>query len=108
MDHDQKRREALLARREELAERVCRIDTQLNHREEPPAADFAEQASEQENLEVLRALEAEGRSELAQVEAALARLGRGEASRCRHCGAEIAAARLAALPWTDTCIACAR
>lgn len=108
MMQQQDLRKTLTARREELTERVGRIDTQLNHRDEPPAADFADQASEQENLEVLRALESEGRSELALVEAALARLDRGEHGRCRHCGGEIPAARLSALPWTDSCIACAR
>lgn len=108
MIHGDEFRQTLTARREELAERVHRIDTQLHHREEPPAADFADQASEQENLEVLRALESEGRSELALVEAALARLDRGEHGRCQRCGGEIAPARLSALPWTDSCIACAR
>ena len=60
------------------------------------------------NLEVLRALESEGQSELALVDAALQRLDKGEHSRCSTCGGEIASARLSALPWTDTCIACAR
>ena len=108
MSHEHEFRKTLSARRVELAERVRRIDTQLNHREEPPPADFADQASEQENLEVLRALESEGRSELALVEAALARLDTNEYGRCQHCGAGIAPARLSALPWTDCCIACAR
>ena len=108
MSHEHEFRKILSARRVELAERVSRIDTQLNHREEPPPADFADQASEQENLEVLRALESEGRSELALVEAALARLDTNEYGRCQHCGAGIAPARLSALPWTDSCITCAR
>jgi DnaK suppressor protein len=108
MSHEHEFRKTLSARRAELAERVRRIDTQLNHREEPPPADFADQASEQENLEVLRALESEGRSELALVEAALARLDTNEYGRCQHCGAGIAPARLSALPWTDSCITCAR
>lgn len=108
MSDERELRQTLIARRAELEERVRRIDMQLNHREEPPAADFAEQASEQENLEVLRALESEGRSELALVEAALTRLGTGEHGRCQRCGGVIAPARLSALPWTDLCIACAR
>jgi RNA polymerase-binding transcription factor DksA len=107
MNHEHDLRKTLITRRTELEERVHRIDTQLNHREEPPAADFAEQASEQENLEVLRALESEGRSELALLEAALARLDTGEHGRCQRCGGDIAPARLSALPWTDCCIACA-
>lgn len=108
MTHEHELRKTLNARRDELAERVRRIDSQLNHREEPPAADFADQASEEENLEVLRGLEFEGRKELKQVEAALTRLSTGEYGRCQQCGRTITAARLSALPWTDTCIACAR
>jgi DnaK suppressor protein len=108
MNYENNLRKTLITRRTELEERVRRIDTQLNHREEPPPADFADQASEQENLEVLRALESEGRSELALVEAALARLDTNEYGRCQHCGAGIAPARLSALPWTDSCITCAR
>ena len=100
-------RRTLLARRAELAERVGRLDEDLHHRQEPPSADFAEQASEQENLEVMHALEAEGRSELARVERSLARLERGEYDACARCGAAIGEARLAALPYAETCIGCA-
>lgn len=100
-------RERLLARRDELAERVRRLDAGLHHREEPVSPDFAEQASEQENLEVLYALEAEGRTELARVERALARLDRDEYDICARCGGEIAHERLAALPYAETCISCA-
>lgn len=100
-------RRTLLARRTELAERVGRLDADLHHRSEPPSPDFAEQASEQENLEVMHALEAEGRSELARVERSLARLERGEYESCARCGEAIAPARLAALPYAETCIRCA-
>ena len=100
-------REQLLARRDELEERVGRIDRDLHHRDEPLSADFAEQVVEQENLEVLQSLEAEGRVELARVERALVRLERGEYTVCSRCGGEIAPARLAAVPYTDCCINCA-
>ena len=107
MDTNTGLRASLEARRDELAERVSRISDQLYRREEPLSADFAEQVVEQENLDVLHSLEAEGRVELARVERALARLELGEYTRCSRCGEEIAPARLAALPYTDTCIRCA-
>ena len=100
-------REQLLARRDELAERVQRIGADLHRREEPFPADFAEQVVEQENLDVLHSLEAEGRVELARVERALTRLERGQYSSCSRCGEEISPARHAALPYADTCIRCA-
>lgn len=107
MKSDMELRRQLLARRSELAERVQRIQTELTHREEPPLADFSERASGLENLEVLEALQIEGRTELARVEGTLARLDRGEYSRCTRCGGEIAPDRLAALPYADSCIDCA-
>ena len=100
-------REQLLARRDELADRVQRIGADLHRREEPLSADFAEQVVEQENLDVLHSLEIEGRVELARVERALARLERGQHNICSRCGEEISPARLAALPYADTCIRCA-
>lgn len=107
MDSKDELRSRLNARREELAERVRRIGTDLHRREEPFSADFAEQVVEQENLDVLHSLEVEGKVELARVERALARLERGEYTLCSRCGEEIAPARLAALPYADTCIRCA-
>jgi DnaK suppressor protein len=105
---DQNTAQAQLVRlREELADRVRRIDTDLRHREQPLAADFAEQAVEQENIEVLYSLEAEGRAELALVERALTRIERGDYGACCQCGTAIAAERLAALPYAETCIGCA-
>jgi len=49
----------------------------------------------------------QARRQLAQVEAAIARLGAGQYGRCERCGRPIAAARLAARPAASTCIRCA-
>lgn len=100
-------REQLLAKRTELEERVQRIDADLRRREQPLSADFGEQVTEQENLDALYAIESEGRLELKKVERALERIGRGEYAVCSRCGGPIGSARLAALPYADTCIACA-
>ena len=79
-------RERLLAKRDELEERVRRIDRDLHKRDEPMSADFAEQVVEQENLDVLYSLEAEGRTELARVERALERIATDEYTVCSRCG----------------------
>lgn len=100
-------KQQLLAKRKEYADRVSRIHTDLHRREEPFSADFAEQVVEQENLDVLHSLEAEGRAELLQIDRALERIERGEYGYCVKCGAEISAGRLEALPYTGTCIDCA-
>lgn len=44
--------------------------------------------------------------QLAQVDAALARLDAGTFGRCERCGRPIAPARLDALPWAAHCIDC--
>jgi len=53
------------------------------------------------------ALLLEARASLADVDRALARLDDGSYWTCEHCGAPIAAERLAARPATRTCIGCA-
>jgi RNA polymerase-binding transcription factor len=47
------------------------------------------------------------RRELAEVEAALARIKRGDYGVCEACEAPIRDARLQALPWARLCIRCA-
>lgn len=100
-------RERLLAKRDELEERVQRIDRDLHKREEPMSADFAEQVVEQENLDVLYSLEAEGRMELVRIGRALERIDSDEYTVCSRCGKTIAAERLEVIPYADTCIGCA-
>jgi len=48
------------------------------------------------------------RAQLGLVEEALQALAAGTYGRCRTCGKPIAAERLAAIPWSATCIDCAR
>jgi DnaK suppressor protein len=48
------------------------------------------------------------RTQLAQVDAALAALADGTYRDCRNCGRPIAPARLEAIPWSSLCIGCAR
>ena len=45
-------------------------------------------------------------TQLAQVDAALARIRAGSFGTCANCGREIAEARLEALPWAAHCIDC--
>jgi RNA polymerase-binding protein DksA len=54
------------------------------------------------------ALRDHARSQLAQVDQALASLDAGGYGVCRRCGNAIASARLEAIPWVPFCIDCAR
>lgn len=96
----------LKARRDELAQRLERINQDMRHVKKPLEADFEEQAVERENDEVLDALGKTLRAELAQIETALGRLDRGEYGVCAECGRKIPRARLEALPDASRCIAC--
>ncbi|WP_071873222.1 TraR/DksA family transcriptional regulator [Atopomonas hussainii] len=72
------------------------------------SADFAEQASERENDEVLNALLLETEQALIDVQHAQERLASGEYGCCKACGEDIQAARLEAMPLAELCIACAQ
>jgi DnaK suppressor protein len=97
----------LLARKEELADRHSRISRKTRHRDEPLPQDFAEQAVELENQEVLEALDHEVAEELRQIDQALARVESGVYTHCSACGEEIPPARLEARPTTSLCVDCA-
>jgi DnaK suppressor protein len=57
--------------------------------------------------EQLAAMRSQAVAHLADLDAATARLERGEYGACEVCGGPIAERRLAVLPATRTCIACA-
>jgi RNA polymerase-binding protein DksA len=97
----------LEVRKAELLERHGRIARHTRHREEPLPQDFAEQAVELENQEVLEALDVEVADELRQIDRALERLDAGEYQHCNTCGEDIPGARLEALPTTSLCVDCA-
>ncbi|WP_220814569.1 TraR/DksA family transcriptional regulator [Pseudomonas paralcaligenes] len=68
--------------------------------------DFAEQASERQNDDVLHALLAEAEEGLRQVGLACQRLAEGRYGLCAGCGEAIAPARLQALPAAEFCLGC--
>ena len=100
-------RERLLRRRDELRQRASEASADLRHEADPLSADFAEQVTQRENDDVLGAISHSARAELQQVEAALRRLALGRYTTCSVCGGDIEAERLAAVPSTDRCRACA-
>ena len=106
MDQDRIKR-ALLTRKGELLDRHDRITKKTRHRDEPLPQDFAEQAVELENQELLEALDVEVAEELRQISRALQRIESGEYAHCTSCGEDIPDARLEALPTTSLCVDCA-
>ena len=100
-------RAELVGRREALERRVGAIQGDRRRRSGALDPDWAEQAIERENDEVLDALDVSSRTELDAVRAALVRMDRAEYGRCVDCGGEIAAARLQAMPTAALCRGCA-
>ena len=95
----------LLQRKEAISKRIHAIDKDIRH--EGMSADWAEQAAERENDEVLESLGNASERELLMIKAALKRIDSGEYFLCSVCGEEIPAARLELLPFTTHCVNCA-
>ena len=101
-DHLRARLESRLA---ELTARVRRIETDLRR---PADRDWIEQATLQENDEVLEGLDELGRAEVVGIRSALRRIESGEYGFCVECREPIDLKRLEALPTAGTCGVCAR
>jgi RNA polymerase-binding transcription factor DksA len=88
----------------ELSARVRRIETDLHRTPDP---DWTEQATLQENDEVLGRLDELGRAEVAAIRGALRRIESGDYGFCVECRQPIDERRLAALPMAEKCSGCA-
>lgn len=97
----------LYALRDELTARLARVHAHGEHRLEAVAQDFAEQAVERQNDDVVDTLGVRLRGELAAIDAALARVAAGTYDSCADCGDTISGERREALPLTAVCASCA-
>ena len=96
---------ALLAKRDELIERIyARRSDRIADRKEHNQDDVTLQTVVRDLA--YASMENEIRM-LAEVELSLHRLETGEYGLCGSCGANIPTARLDAIPWTRVCIVCA-
>ena len=99
--------ERLKARHAELSARLRRVSADRSRRGRPLDPDFAEQAVERENDEVLDALDQVERGELEAIAAALRRIDAGCFGICDDCGDVIDPLRLEAQPAAECCLRCA-
>lgn len=100
-------KDRLTTRLAELETRAERAERHATHRDEAVSADFAEQATERENDDVLHTISQEAKAEIIQLRHALDQIETGSYGICEMCGADITPARLEALPGTTLCIKCA-
>lgn len=94
----------LEGRRTELSERLERIKKDLA---KAHSSDWAEQAQERENDEVLSQLSTEVELELREVNTALDRLKSDQYGICVSCAVEIPVERLEIKPEAVRCVKCA-
>jgi len=100
-------REKLEKRLSELESRVASINDDVSYRNQPLSSDWAEQAVERENEEVLEALGNASLDEIRHIRHALKRIDQGVYFKCRSCGETINEERLKLLISTDLCTDCA-
>jgi DnaK suppressor protein len=94
-------------RKRDLESRIKSINADVSHTNQPLSADWSEQAVERENEEVLEALGNASQRELKQIIRALQRIENGNYHICEMCDEPIPPARLALIPYTIYCTACA-
>jgi len=100
-------KESLIRRQQKLELRVTAINDDVSHKQQPLSADWAEQAVERENEEVLEALGNASLDELRDIKHALQRIEIGIYLDCNRCGESINKERLKLLKSTDLCRNCA-
>jgi DnaK suppressor protein len=96
---------SLLEKKEQLDNRVTAIAADLK---KGRSQDYSEQAIETENDDVLDEIDHEAKQELSFVNEALQRLTNNTYGYCDVCEIKINPKRLAALPYSKTCIECAQ
>ena len=92
---------------EELNNRLDSITHDVRHEQTPLEKNFSEQATQNENNEVLDYLGNSARAEIAQIKLAISNIDNGCYGICEHCAEPISKERLAAVPYTSQCIKCA-
>ncbi|MDH5613221.1 MAG: TraR/DksA family transcriptional regulator [Gammaproteobacteria bacterium] len=107
MESFDKVKKQLQSLRDEYMHRIDAIEVETHHKETPVEKDFAEQATQSENDDVLTALDDEAQRMIMQIDAALLRIDKGTYDICQSCGESISHKRLEAIPFTSLCINCA-
>ena len=95
---------ALQARRAELDGHLHKLEDALDA---PMSRDWEDRSAERQGDEVAEALGTAELAELKRIDLALQRIAAGTYGTCVDCGGDIRPARLAAVPDTPLCSACA-
>ena len=96
----------LLSLRDEITDRINAIEKDLHHEEHAIEKDFAEQATQLENEEVLNSLDNEAKATAMEINKALLRIENSTFGRCTECSEQINEQRLAITPYASMCVSC--
>lgn len=99
-------RTMLLKKRAELAARRDNANRHARRVSGPLNPDFAEQAVERQNDDVIARIGESASEEIAAIDRTLNRIDQGLYGICAHCGEEIDPRRLAVRPYADLCLRC--
>ena len=99
-----KQRKALESKLAEMEKRLAAVTKDIT---KTLSSDFAEQATERENDDVLEEIAKETQVTIQQLKAALVRVEQGSYGVCSSCGKDISEGRLDAIPETTLCVNCA-
>ena len=100
-------RKQLLELRGEYTQRRDAIHSDKWHEEHAVEKDFAEQATQRENEDVLTALDQDAKAIVMQIDNALLRIKDGTFGKCLECGKDIPEKRLELVPYAEYCVDCA-
>src|SRR5450755_4827370 len=99
-------RKKLEERQQSLRKTVSRTEEDGRIADQDSAQDIADRAANSYTKEFLFSQSNNERQLLQMVDKALVRIREGSFGECSHCGKEINAKRLEAVPWTRHCIEC--
>ena len=99
-------RETLLRRRRQLVRLQGGAESEGRSLMEGRSPDWVDQASDEGAARLLAELTERERAEVAEIDAALARIERGSYGTCLSCGGPVEPGRLKAIPGARLCLAC--
>jgi DnaK suppressor protein len=96
----------LLTRQQQLVQRIFEVEEDMQALDADRDIERMDRVQEEAAEEALTALDEQGRQEVEEIQAALARIEAGTYGYCETCGETISPGRLAVLPTARRCVPC--
>lgn len=106
MLHLQGFRAKLLTQRRDFFRQAAQTEDDLLWLETDPEPESEERGQTETMIRLLDRLDERMKREIEAIDHALMKIETGSYGRCERCGKDIPDARLQAVPWTATCLAC--